>query len=103
VLGARIPQVCAAAAWRRRDRTDGDPGDLRAGQHAGDPRGAEGRPRRGDRMNPMNSTSNGGILIEGLRKVYGSGDTAVEALKHVNMRVAPGEVVGLVGPSGSGK
>jgi putative ABC transport system ATP-binding protein len=45
----------------------------------------------------------GGILIEGLRKVYGQGDTAVEALKDVNMHVRPGEVVGLVGPSGSGK
>ncbi|MDP3707205.1 MAG: ATP-binding cassette domain-containing protein, partial [Polaromonas sp.] len=45
----------------------------------------------------------GGILIEGLRKVYGRGDTAVEALKNVNMTVGPGEVVGLVGPSGSGK
>ena len=45
----------------------------------------------------------GGIRIENLRKVYGQGDTAVEALKSVNMYVAPGEVVGLVGPSGSGK
>ncbi|MFC3165590.1 ABC transporter ATP-binding protein [Ciceribacter thiooxidans] len=45
----------------------------------------------------------GGILIEELRKRYGSGDTAVDALKNVNMKVAPGEVVGLVGPSGSGK
>ena len=45
----------------------------------------------------------GGIKIEDLRKVYGQGDTAVEALKNVNMYVAPGEVVGLVGPSGSGK
>lgn len=44
-----------------------------------------------------------GILIEGLKKRYGSGDTAVDALKGVNMQVAPGEVVGLVGPSGSGK
>ena len=44
-----------------------------------------------------------GILIEGLRKVYGKGDTAVEALKDINMHVRPGEVVGLVGPSGSGK
>lgn len=45
----------------------------------------------------------GGILIENLRKVYGHGDTAVEALKNVNMQVSAGEVVGLVGPSGSGK
>jgi len=45
----------------------------------------------------------GGIRIENLRKVYGRGDTAVEALKNVNMQVAPGEVVGLIGPSGSGK
>lgn len=44
-----------------------------------------------------------GIRIEGLRKRYGSGDTAVDALKGVNMEVAPGEVVGLIGPSGSGK
>jgi len=44
-----------------------------------------------------------GIQIEGLRKRYGEGDTAVEALKGVDMQVAPGEVVGLIGPSGSGK
>ena len=44
-----------------------------------------------------------GIRIEGLRKRYGKGDTAVEALKAVDMQVAPGEVVGLIGPSGSGK
>ena len=36
-----------------------------------------------------------GIRIEGLRKRYGEGDTAVDALKGVNMTVAPGEVVGL--------
>ncbi len=44
-----------------------------------------------------------GIRIEGLRKRYGKGDTAVDALKDVNLTVAPGEVVGLIGPSGSGK
>ena len=44
-----------------------------------------------------------GIRIEGLRKRYGRGDTAVDALKDANMTVAPGEVVGLIGPSGSGK
>jgi putative ABC transport system ATP-binding protein len=47
--------------------------------------------------------AHGGIVVEGLRKVYGHGDTAVEALKSVDMVVGPGEVVGLVGPSGSGK
>ena len=44
-----------------------------------------------------------GIHIEQLSKRYGSGSTAVDALKNVNMHVAPGEVVGLIGPSGSGK
>jgi putative ABC transport system ATP-binding protein len=44
-----------------------------------------------------------GIRIEGLKKRYGKGDTAVDALRGVDMHVAPGEVIGLVGPSGSGK
>jgi putative ABC transport system ATP-binding protein len=44
-----------------------------------------------------------GIRIEGLFKRYGKGDTAVDALKGVDMQVAPGETVGLIGPSGSGK
>ena len=44
-----------------------------------------------------------GIRIENLVKTYGQGDTAVHALRGVNMWVAKGEVVGLIGPSGSGK
>ena len=44
-----------------------------------------------------------GIRIEGLRKRYGKGNTALDALKGVDMQVALGEVVGLIGPSGSGK
>ena len=43
------------------------------------------------------------IRIQGLSKRYGEGAAAVDALKDVNMSVAPGEVVGLIGPSGSGK
>jgi putative ABC transport system ATP-binding protein len=46
---------------------------------------------------------NRGIRIEGLKKRYGEGDTAVDALKGVDMQVEPGEVVGLIGPSGSDK
>ena len=48
-------------------------------------------------------SSTRGIRIEGLTKRYGEGDTAVDALKGVDMSVAPGEVVGLIGPAGSGK
>ena len=40
-----------------------------------------------------------GIKIEGLSKRYGTGDTAVDALKDVNMTVAPGEVVVLDPPA----
>lgn len=43
------------------------------------------------------------IHIEGLKKRYGEGEAAVDALKGVDMTIWPGEVVGLVGPSGSGK
>ncbi len=54
---------------------------------------------------PGGSDINGqpAIVIRGLRKRYGSGEAAVDALKGVDMTVAPGEVVGLIGPSGSGK
>jgi len=47
--------------------------------------------------------ADGGVYIEGMSKRYGEGDTAVHALKDVNMQVLPGEVIGQIGPSGSGK
>ncbi len=43
------------------------------------------------------------IRLAGLKKRYGTGNAAVDALKGVDMTVWPGEVVGLIGPSGSGK
>lgn len=49
------------------------------------------------------NTNEPAILIENLTKRYGSGATAVDALKGVDMKIYPGEVVGLIGPSGSGK
>ncbi len=43
------------------------------------------------------------IQAENLTKVYGTGDTAVIALDHVNLTVNPGEFVAVMGPSGCGK
>jgi putative ABC transport system ATP-binding protein len=43
------------------------------------------------------------VQTENLTKVYGTGDTAVVALDHVNLSVDPGECVAVMGPSGCGK
>jgi putative ABC transport system ATP-binding protein len=43
------------------------------------------------------------IQTENLTKIYGSGETAVTALDHVNLKVNTGEFVAVMGPSGCGK
>ena len=43
------------------------------------------------------------LQTQDLRKIYGQGAAAVHALDGVNMQVASGEFVAIVGTSGSGK
>ena len=43
------------------------------------------------------------LRTKNLRKYYGSGETAVKALDGIDMSVADGEFVAIVGTSGSGK
>ena len=43
------------------------------------------------------------VSAGGLRRRYGEGDTAVDALRGVDFEVAKGELTAVMGPSGSGK
>src|SRR5579872_3242978 len=43
------------------------------------------------------------VELRGVSKVYGAGETRVQALAAADLRVHPGEVLLIEGPSGSGK
>lgn len=43
------------------------------------------------------------LKIKNLKKIYGEGETKVEALKNINLSIERGQMIAIMGPSGCGK
>jgi putative ABC transport system ATP-binding protein len=51
----------------------------------------------------MSAASLQAYQLRGVARTYGEGDTAVEALRSVDLTIGSGEFIAIAGPSGSGK
>jgi len=52
---------------------------------------------------PKSPTASPILSLRGVTRDYQSGDTVLKVLKGVDLDLLPGQIVGLIGPSGSGK
>ncbi len=77
------------------------PGSSRPSATA--PRTDAGRTAAGTEPNGGGAADERAAAEPRVSKVYGSGATAVHALREVDLTVEPGELVAVMGPSGSGK
>src|SRR5262249_49787127 len=96
--GGEPPRGALARAPGRDGRLDRDDVHLRRGavDSQGAAAGSGRRLQGGMTMQPI-------VQLQGVSKIYGTGENAVTALDAAALAVRPGELLLIEGPSGSGK